>query len=132
MTSMQSKGQFPRQLLWLLALYFLASLTHFTHNAEYIAFYPNMPSWLGREDVYLAWLAVSAVGAASGLMWVLGFRAVAVITLAMSGALGLSGFAHYTLALCSEHSLAMNLTIWFESVAGLALAAASLRHIKSL
>jgi hypothetical protein len=37
------------------------------------------------------------------------------------GAFGLDGLAHYTLALCSEHSLAANLTVWFEAVTGFAL-----------
>jgi hypothetical protein len=80
---------FPRPLLWLAALYFLASLMHFTHNAEYIALYPNMPIWLSREHVYLAWLAVTAVGGASALMWAFGWRAVALVTLGLYGALAL-------------------------------------------
>ena len=49
----------------LFALYTLASLTHFAHNAEYIAFYPGLPVWMTRESVYLAWLAVAAVGGLS-------------------------------------------------------------------
>jgi hypothetical protein len=46
----------------LFALYTLASLTHFAHNAEYIAFYPGLPVWMTRESVYLAWLAVAGGG----------------------------------------------------------------------
>jgi len=38
----------------LFALYTLASLTHFAHNAEYIAFYPGLPVWMTRESVYPA------------------------------------------------------------------------------
>lgn len=49
----------------LIALYTLASLTHFAHNAEYIALYPGLPVWMTRESVYLAWLAVAAVGGLS-------------------------------------------------------------------
>lgn len=111
-----------------MALYSLASLVHFSHNAEYIAFYPNMPGWISRETVYLAWLAVAAVGLLGGALWLLGWRRVAVFVLALYGALGLDGLAHYTLALCSEHTLAMNMTIWFEALTGLALAGASFWH----
>lgn len=111
--------------MWLLLAYCVASLVHFTHNAEYIALYPNMPAWIAREDVYLAWLAVAAVGAAGGLMWAIGRRAAALVTLGVYGALGLDGLLHYTLALCSEHTLVMNLTIWFEAGAGSLLALAA-------
>jgi hypothetical protein len=41
---------------------------------------------------------------------------------ALYGASGLDGLAHYTLALCSEHTLATNLSIWLEAAAGVALA----------
>lgn len=122
---MPGHGRLPRHLAWLVVVYCVASLAHFSHNAEYIAVYPNMPAWLDREDVYVAWLAVSAVGVAGGLMWVLGWRVAALVVLGTYGALGLDGLAHYTLALCSEHSFVMNLTIWFEAAAGLALAVAA-------
>lgn len=92
----------PKALWALVTCYFVASLAHFAHNAEFIAFYPGMPSWLSRENVYLAWLAVTGVGA-----------------------LGLDGLAHYTLALCSEHTLAANVTIWSEAALGLVLLLAS-------
>lgn len=132
MGALPRASRFPRHLLWLSLLYCLASLVHFTHNAEYIAFYPNMPAWLRREDVYVAWLAVSAVGLAAGVMWTLGWQAPALLVLGVYGALGLDGLAHYTLASCSEHSLAMNLTIWFEAAAGSALAVAAMRHVVAL
>jgi len=119
----------PRHLLWFVALYAVASLVHFSHNAEYIALYPNMPSWITRENVYVAWLGVSSVGLVSGASWLLGWRVAAGVGLALYGLLGLDGLAHYTLALCSEHTLAMNVTIWFEAVAGLVLAGVSLWHV---
>ena len=124
-------AQFPKHFWLLVALYCAASLLHFAHNAEYIALYPNMPAWLGREGVYLAWLAVSAVGIAGGLMWTLRWRAAALVVLGMYGALGLDGLAHYTLALCSEHTLVTNLTIWFEVVAGLALTFGAFRGLRT-
>lgn len=52
----------PTRLLVPAAVYCVASLIHFSHNAEYIAFYPNMPAWLTREQVYLVWLAITVPG----------------------------------------------------------------------
>jgi len=39
----------PKPVQALVALYFAASLAHFGHNAEYIAFYPGMPTGLTAE-----------------------------------------------------------------------------------
>ena len=111
----------PTHLWWLVCAYSLASLVHFVHNAEYIAFYPNMPSWIGRETVYWAWLAIVAVGVAGLFASRLHFRTVGALLLAGYGALGLDGLAHYTLALCSEHTLATTVTIWAEVVSGFLL-----------
>lgn len=118
----------PRRIQVLLAVYTAASLAHFTHNAEFIALYPNMPAWLTREHVYLVWLAIAAVGAVGLGLVRLGRRATGVACLAAYGAFGLDGLGHYTLALCSEHSWTMNLTIWSEAISGfvLALSAAAL------
>jgi hypothetical protein len=88
MSAVSNASRLPRHLLWLVVVYCLASLVHFTHNAEYIALYPNMPAWLGRVDVYVAWLGVSAVGIAGGLMWALGWQVAAVAVLGVYGALG--------------------------------------------
>ena len=111
----------PRYVWILAATYFVASLAHFTHNAEYIAFYPNMPAWLTAEQVYLAWLAVTCIGVAALVLLRLGLRAAGVAFVGLYGAFGLDGLAHYTLALCSEHTLATNITIWSEAVSGLLL-----------
>ena len=113
---------FPKPLWALLALYFAASLAHFTHNAETIAYYPNMPAWGTRETVYLAWLAITAFGVAGIVLSRLGWRFLGAVAMLAYGLFGLDGLAHYTLALCSEHSWAMNLTIWSEAGAGLLLA----------
>jgi len=43
--------------------------------------------------------------------------------------LGLYGLGHYGLALCSEHTFSMNLTIWAEALAGAALAICSDRDL---
>lgn len=115
----------PKHLWALAAVYFVASLVHFVHNAEFIAFYPNMPAWLTREKVYLAWLAITTVGLAGLLACRLGLHVFGLYLLGVYGALGLSGLGHYRLALCSEHTLVTNATIWSEAAAGFALALAA-------
>ena len=111
----------PKYFSSLYAIYFLASLAHFSHNAEYIAFYPNMPASLTRETVYVAWLAVTGVGVLGLVLARFGWHAMAAAVIAAYGALGLDGLAHYTLALCSEHTLTTNVTIWFETITGASL-----------
>ena len=75
--------------------------------------------------MYLAWVG----GASVGLLGLLFFRtklwALGAALVGAYGALGIDGLAHYTLSLCSEHTLATNLTIWFEVSAGLSLLLAS-------
>ena len=123
-----SPAALPKHIRALFFVFFIANLTHFVHNAEYIAFYPGIPSWLTREKVYLAWVAGVSVGLTGLLLartrsTVLKLLGVALV--AIYGALGIDGLAHYTLALCSEHTLATNLTIWFEVLAGMSLLMAS-------
>jgi len=111
----------PGYLWALVAVYFVASLAHFAHNAEYIAFYPNMPAWLTREKVYLAWLGITFVGVSGLAVFRFGLPALGAALVGAYGAFGLDGLAHYTLALCSEHTLATNITIWSEAGTGLLL-----------
>jgi hypothetical protein len=115
----------PKHLWVLVVVYFIASLAHFTHNAEYIAFYPGIPTWLTREKVYFAWLGITSIGVVAIVLFRFGVHAVAVPLLGVYGAFGLDGLAHYTLALCSEHSFLANVTIWSEAIAGLLLLLAS-------
>ena len=106
----------------LFILYTIASFTHFSHNAEYIAFYPGLPIWMTRESVYLAWLAVASIGLlAIAARWQ-GWSRIAAILLVVYGLLGTDGLLHYTLALCSEHTFATNATIWAEVALGITLA----------
>ena len=51
----------PKHIQLLFLIFFVANLTHFAHNAEYIAFYPGLPVWLTREKVYLAWVAGASI-----------------------------------------------------------------------
>ena len=115
----------PKHIQVLFLIFFIANLTHFVHNAEYIAFYPGIPKWLTREKVYLAWVAGVSVGLVGLLAIRTRFKLLGVSLIAAYGALGIDGLAHYTLGLCSEHTLATNLTIWFEVLAGMALLLAS-------
>ena len=119
----------------LFALYTLASLTHFAHfahNAEYIAFYPGLPVWMTRESVYLAWLAVAAVGGLSLIASRMGWSRWAAVLLVAYGLLGADGLLHYTLGLCSEHTLATNLTIWVEVLLGVTMACAAALRVNRL
>jgi hypothetical protein len=115
----------PKPLLALVAVYFAASLAHFGHNAEYIAFYPGMPGWLTREKVYFVWFGITALGLIGLVLDRLALPAVALLLLGVYGAFGLDGLAHYTLALCSEHTLMANITIWSEAATGLLVLLAS-------
>jgi len=114
----RTRDVLSRALVVLVAVYFAASLAHFAHNAEYISIYPNMPAWLTREKVYLAWLAVTGVGVAGLGLVRFGLHALGLAVVSAYGALGLDGLAHYTLALCSAHTLATNATILFEVASG--------------
>jgi hypothetical protein len=71
---------------------------------------------------HAAWFALTGIGVLGVLLAALGWRTAAALFLAAYGALGLNGLGHYALALCSQHTLFSNFTIWFEVVAGVALA----------
>ena len=116
----------------LIAAYTLASLAHFGHNAEYVAFYPGLPAWMTRESVYLVWLAVASVGAASVFASWRGWGHVGAALLIVYGLLGVDGLLHYTLALCSQHTLATNVTIFAEVLLGIALACAAAVRLSRL
>ena len=115
----------PKHLWLLLALYAIASLMHFVHNAEFIAFYPNMPQWITRHTVYEAWLVITSVGVLALLSYALGWRGVGLVLLMLYGATGFDGLGHYALALCSQHTWSQNFTIWFEVVTGAMLLSAA-------
>ena len=116
----------------LFAFYSLASLIHFSHNAEYIAFYPGLPAWMTRESVYLAWLAVASVGLLGFAAHWRGWQRIAAVLLFIYGMLGVDGLLHYTLALCSEHTLVTNITIWAEVLLGVFLACAAALRLSRL
>ena len=106
-----------RTLLWLMALYCAASLTHFAHNAEYLADYPNLPAWLTRWQVYVAWLGVTAIGAVGYRVRRAGHELAGLALIGLYAALGFDGLLHYGRAPLAAHTPTMNLTIWLEVAA---------------
>ena len=111
----------PHGLLWLLLVYGAASLVHFVHNAEYLAYYPNLPSWLSREQIYAVWLGITAIGVVGYALHLTGHRLVGLGVVAAYAALGFDGLLHYGRAPFGEHSAAMNFSILFEVAAAAVL-----------
>jgi hypothetical protein len=103
-----------RILAGLLLAYGLASLVHFTHNAEYLAEYPNLPQAWTRAGVYLAWLGMTAVGIAGWLLLSRGRVLAGLCALVVYAALGIDSLGHYVLAPPGAHTSAMNSTILAE------------------
>jgi hypothetical protein len=111
-----------RTLPVLLLVYAAASLVHFMHNAEFLADYPNLPATWTRAGVYLAWVAMTAVGIAGWLLVTRGWCITGLLVLAGYALAGLDSLGHYVVAPLSAHTLAMNATILFEvSTAALVL-----------
>jgi len=106
-----------RMMPWLLALYASASLLHFTHNAEYLAQYPNLPASWTRADVYLAWCGVTSLGLLGYVLYRTEYPRLGLTVLAAYGSLGFAGLLHYTRASIAHHSGVMNFTIWAEVAA---------------
>jgi hypothetical protein len=121
MIRVQASEHIPSYFFALIGIYCAASLVHFTHNAEFLSAYPNLPAWLSRSEVYLSWLVVTAVGLAGILCLKFGLRTPGFLLIASYAALGFAGLDHYSVAPMSAHSLAMNATIWFEVLAAAAL-----------
>ncbi len=111
----------PRALLVLLLTYGSASLFHHVHNAEFLAEYPNMPTWLSPAQVYAAWFGVTLVGAVGYLLVRRGSQLAGLLVIAGYAALGFDGLGHYGLAPLSAHTVTMNLTIWLEVATALLL-----------
>ncbi len=109
------------RLTILLLMYLAASLLHFAHNAEYLSNYPNLPTWLTRSHVYLAWLGSAAIGVCGLVFYLRGWLAFGLLMIGSYAALGFDGLAHYSRAPFSAHTDTMNLTIWLEVVAAAVL-----------
>jgi len=107
----------PKALLALTAAYFLTSLGHFSHNAEFICEYPNLPAWLTSAQVYAVWAAITSVGATGLLLMRKKFTAMGLLLVTVYAALGFDGLGHYALAPIELHPLMANVTILSEVVA---------------
>ena len=100
-----------------LLLYLAANLLHFSHNAEYLSDYPNLPLWLTRAHVYLAWAGLAAVGVLGYALYRSGRHISGLFLLGAYALSGFGGLLHYARAPLESHTVTMNLTIWFEVVA---------------
>jgi hypothetical protein len=127
--SVASGGSVPsRTLLAAFIAHVVATLIHFVHNGVYVSDYPNLPQWLTSGGVYASWCALTLIGLA-GLALLRYYSAKAGLgVLVVYALLGFGGLDHYTLAAIAAHTLAMNLTILFESVTGLLLLVAVVRE----
>jgi hypothetical protein len=103
-----------RVLGGLLLLYAATSLLHFAHNAEYLADYPNLPAWLSRADVYLAWCALSLLGGMGYVIYRRAHRRLGLLLLSVYALSGFDGLLHYRRAPFALHTGMMNFTIWAE------------------
>lgn len=97
-----------------LIAYTAASLFHYSHNAEFLNDYPNLPVWLSRAQVYSAWFAVTAIGATGYWLRRSQYQLAGLLVLALYGLLGLDGLGHYVVAPMAAHTLLMNFSICFE------------------
>lgn len=103
-----------RPLFLLLTVYAAASLLHFVHNAEFLGDYPGLPDSWSRGGVYLAWAAMTAVGALGAVLVYQAREAIGLMLLAVYAALGMDSLGHYVVAPVSAHSSMMNATILLE------------------
>ena len=112
-----------RLLVSLMLVYGAASLAHFTHNAEFLREYPNMPGWLSRAGIYAAWSVVAAIGIAGYAVWRRGHAFLGLSLIAVYAALGYDTLSHYALAPFGDHGPSMHVTIWLEVSAATVLLA---------
>jgi hypothetical protein len=106
-----------RALIALLLFYTAASFAHFTHNAERLAAYPNLPPTLTRAGVYAAFAALAGLGLAGYLLLRHGRARAGLLLLALYAACGFDGLLHYTRAPFAAHTATMNVTILTEVAA---------------
>ena len=110
-----------KRLVGLLLLSLAASLLHFAHNAEFLNAYPNLPAWLTRSQVYLAWTGVAAIGVCGLVLYLRGWYFFGLALTGLYAAFAFDGLLHYSRAPFDAHTVAMNFTIWFEVTAAGAL-----------
>jgi hypothetical protein len=109
-------------------VYGFASLVHFTHNALFAEEYPNLPGWITPAIVVATWLAISSIGVLAWLSLRWDVRPLGLGLLTVYAAFGFDAFGHYRLAPLTAHSVAMNVTIWFEGLSAIVLFVVTLAH----
>jgi hypothetical protein len=112
----QLPGSARQALPWLLVLCAAASFVHFSHNAEYLGAYPNLPASWTRGEVYAIWCGITALGVLGYVLYRTG-RRVGLLLLGLYAAFGFAGLLHYTRAPFSHHTVAMNTSIGAEAAA---------------
>jgi hypothetical protein len=117
MNPIRRLSDLPKLLITLTAAYFLASLGHFTHNAEFICEYPNLPASLTGAKVYAVWAAITGVGVLGFLLIRKRFVVTGLLLVAVYAALGFDGLGHYALAPFAWHTRTANFTILLEVAA---------------
>lgn len=115
----------PKLLAVLAVAYFLTSLGHFSHNAEFICEYPNLPASLTRAKVYAVWVGITSVGMVGFLLVWKRFVTTGLVLVAVYALLGFDGLGHYALAPMAWHTPMANITILSEVVAAALLLAAT-------
>jgi hypothetical protein len=120
---MEADQRGSRALGWLLLIYAATSLLHFAHNAAYLTDYPNLPPWLSRADVYLAWCAAALVGVTGYVLYRRAHQRLGLLLLVVYALIGFDGLLHYRRAPFALHTGMMNFTIWAEVLAAAALLA---------
>jgi hypothetical protein len=119
-------SRLPKPFVLLIAAYFLTSLGHFAHNAEYLCEYPNLPAWLTRAKVYAAWLAITFVGLVGLILIKNKLIATGLLFVAVYAVLGFDGLGHYAVAPMAHHTLGANITILSEVAAAALLLPATI------
>lgn len=110
-----------RPLTIALVVYAFASLFHHVHNATFLTAYPNLPPSLSILNVYAAWAAVTTIGVVGFVLLRFRYVSAGLLALAIYGACGLDGLAHYVVADFSEHTFTMHFSILAEVASGIVL-----------
>ena len=84
---MALERRIPYHVFFLAAVYCVASLIHFAHNAEFLIAYPNLPISLTRSNVYGFWLAITAIGIVGVVLLRAGRRTLGLLVMASYAAL---------------------------------------------
>jgi hypothetical protein len=117
MHSLKLFSHLPKPFVVLVVAYFVTSLGHFAHNAEFLCEYPNLPAWLTRAKVYAVWLAITSVGLVGLILIKNKLIAAGLLLVAVYATLGFDGLGHYAVAPMAHYTMGANLTILSEVIA---------------